>query len=346
MVYVIFGASGSGKTTLLEILNKEYSNISIHTKGTTRNRRQYDDEELEYYLSGLPNKYDYVYSQYGYEYGIEKAQIDSAIANKVNHFIICNDMVTVEKLRADFPSQIRVIFLYFNAPRETIMAIQKTRNISDDEIELRLTKYDTLQELFLTNSHFFDEIINNTYGQLPEKSLRKQIDRIIYNDSNDSTSLQDLVKIIKTQEQAEKKKNATYQKGLLFIVMSMQEDIPEIKTQLESTFITIKNAAEMSGFKPERVDETFGFNTINAKILNHIELSEIIVVDLTYERPNCYYELGYAHGKDKNVILTAKRGTKIHFDVTNYTVIFYDNMRQLDNELKRHFSEYKNMKNK
>ena len=100
MVYVIFGASGSGKTTLLEILNKEYSNISIHKKGTTRNRRQYDDEELEYYLNGLPTKYDYVYSQYGYEYGIEKAQINKAIIRSDNIWNSFQESATTQALWA------------------------------------------------------------------------------------------------------------------------------------------------------------------------------------------------------------------------------------------------------
>ena len=340
MVYIIFGGSGSGKTTLLEILNSEYSNVSIHVKGTTRERRQYDDEELEYYDDDLPTKYDYIYSQYGHDYGIEKLQISSALAKKINHFVICNDVKTVNRLKKDFPAQVRVIFLFFDAPKETIRAIQETKNISDDEIELRLNKYDALQKIFSENSNLFDEIINNTYGQPPNSSLRKQIDRIMYNDSNDTTALNKLVEYLKRQEEEEANKNAVCQKGLLFIIMSMQEDDQKLKSKLDSVFITIKNAAEISGFNPARVDETFGFNTINEKILKHIELSEIIIADLTFERPNCYYELGYAHAKNKNVILTAEKGTRIHFDVSNYKVIFYNSMMQLDDELKKHLKEY------
>jgi nucleoside 2-deoxyribosyltransferase len=75
--------------------------------------------------------------------------------------------------------------------------------------------------------------------------------------------------------------------------------------------------------------------TINAEILEHLASSRLIISDLTYERPNCYYEVGYAHGKNRKVILTAREDhdprrpgremvqPKIHFDLDSHRVSFW-----------------------
>ena len=86
--------------------------------------------------------------------------------------------------------------------------------------------------------------------------------------------------------------------------------------------------------RAERVDDNFSFQQIYLKVLNHIRLAEFIIADLTFERPNCYYEIGYAHALGKKVILTARRGTEIHFDISNFSVIWYNSMSELERKLK------------
>jgi hypothetical protein len=71
---------------------------------------------------------------------------------------------------------------------------------------------------------------------------------------------------------------------------------------------------------------------IDEIVLNHIDESEYLIVDLTDERPNVYYELGYAHGygkKFENIILIAKKGTPLHFDIRNMNTIFFKDHNQL-----------------
>lgn len=48
---------------------------------------------------------------------------------------------------------------------------------------------------------------------------------------------------------------------------------------------------------------TAGFHM--KKTLAAIKRSKFIIADLTYERPSCYYEIGYAHGLQKRVHLIA-----------------------------------------
>lgn len=89
---------------------------------------------------------------------------------------------------------------------------------------------------------------------------------------------------------------------------------------------------------PKRVDKHNQGRLLKSEVVGFIETSNIIVADLTNERPNCYLEVGYAMGLDKfrNLILTAredhnqdspnykKDGPKIHFDLSGYDILFWD----------------------
>jgi nucleoside 2-deoxyribosyltransferase len=59
---------------------------------------------------------------------------------------------------------------------------------------------------------------------------------------------------------------------------------------------------------PKRVDKHNEGRLLKSEIVRFIGLAEIIIADLTNERPNCYLEVGYAmgQGKFRNLILTAR----------------------------------------
>lgn len=97
------------------------------------------------------------------------------------------------------------------------------------------------------------------------------------------------------------------------------------------------------GLVPKRIDKHNEGKFLKGEIISYIENANIIVADLTNERPNCYLEVGYAMGLDKykNLILTAredhyfespnfiKGGPKIHFDLIGYDILFW-NPEKLD----------------
>jgi len=341
MIYIIFGASGSGKTTLLNIIKSNYDNIDIHVKAVTRNVRLYDDDEIVSMPLGIPtDKYDYIYSQYGYEYGIEKSQIEKSLLQKRPHFIICNDVETVEKIKNDFRGKVTVIFLCFDAPREVLEQIQKTRKISDDEIDVRLNKIQYLNQVFIEKPNLFDEVIKNNYGDSPDK-MHKQVDRIINGLQSKSYNIQEQLENLRKELVENKKEELAVEKGFLFIIMAMLDEEP-VLDDIHSTF---KRVCEFYKLRAERVDDDFGFQQINLKVLNHIKLAEFIIADLTFERPNCYYEIGYAHALNKKVILTAKKGTKIHFDISTFPAVLYSSMSELERRLKEIFEKVLSNKN-
>ena len=109
---------------------------------------------------------------------------------------------------------------------------------------------------------------------------------------------------------------------------SKEEGFDEVYTAIEDECLKV-------GLTAERVDREYGSGIILRKILNGIEEAEFIIVDLSLERPNVYYELGYAQGVgniESDILIIAKEGTKLHFDVSSMSVNFYkstENLRRI-----------------
>ncbi|MBZ5671223.1 MAG: hypothetical protein LAO04_16020 [Acidobacteriia bacterium] len=53
---------------------------------------------------------------------------------------------------------------------------------------------------------------------------------------------------------------------------------------------------------------------INVEIFERLHYSDLVIVDVTGQRPNCFIELGYALGLGIPVIVTAQQGTVLPFD--------------------------------
>lgn len=68
---------------------------------------------------------------------------------------------------------------------------------------------------------------------------------------------------------------------------------------------------------------------LNVEIFERLHFSSMAVVDLTSLRPNCLVELGYALGRGANVILTAREGTRLPFDIAAIPCHFW---RDTDDE--------------
>ena len=72
---------------------------------------------------------------------------------------------------------------------------------------------------------------------------------------------------------------------------------------------------------------------------NYFNLEKIPVADLSLERPNVYLEVGYAWGLKKPVILVAREGQRLHFDLSHHKCLFYKNISRLSEQLEKHVRE-------
>jgi hypothetical protein len=105
----------------------------------------------------------------------------------------------------------------------------------------------------------------------------------------------------------------------------------------KATYNTIVSACNALNLKARRVDESVGSGLIHLQIKDEIEKAEFCVFDLTDERPNVYYELGYAHGvgnEANDILLIAKQSTVLHFDVAPLRVNYYSSVADLGETVK------------
>ena len=88
------------------------------------------------------------------------------------------------------------------------------------------------------------------------------------------------------------------------------------------------------GFNVVRVDSIQDSGNISQQILNNIAESRLVLAELSGERPNCYYEAGFAHALGKELILCIREGDDIHFDLAGYRFIVWDTEAAFRRKLK------------
>jgi hypothetical protein len=91
------------------------------------------------------------------------------------------------------------------------------------------------------------------------------------------------------------------------------------------------------GCKPLRIDQEDDGGLLISQITNFLQMAPILVADLTFARPNCYFEIGFAMGlnKEKRMILCCRedhnadspnfaKSNKVHFDLQSYGIVWWD----------------------
>ena len=116
----------------------------------------------------------------------------------------------------------------------------------------------------------------------------------------------------------------------IFVIMKLGDE------QLDSVYEgVIKPLGREFGYNVIRVDEIQNSGNITEQILENISTSRLIIAELSGERPNCYYEAGFAHALGKELIFCIKDGHRIHFDLQSYRFITWRTEADLRRKLKQ-----------
>ncbi len=127
----------------------------------------------------------------------------------------------------------------------------------------------------------------------------------------------------------DKSDHGEFQRNLLFVGMPFSDTMDEI-------FRIMKLEASKINLNAIRVVKIAGSGFVLKKITQNIENAEFLIFDLTNERPNVYYEIGYAHGvgnEGDEILLIAKEGTTIHFDLGPLNIVYYKSAEDLQLKL-------------
>ena len=104
----------------------------------------------------------------------------------------------------------------------------------------------------------------------------------------------------------------------------------------------IAPVAKEVGFSAYRAADVYRPGLVLQDILAGLNESEVLIAEITPPNQNVFYELGYAHARNKPTILLAERNQRgdLPFDIRGYRVIFYDNTiggkKDVSENLRRH----------
>jgi len=115
---------------------------------------------------------------------------------------------------------------------------------------------------------------------------------------------------------------------LVFVIIAFDDD-------MEYAFKAIKTAGNSLGLNVVRVSDYEEDIKISEKIIELIQTANFIIADLSKDKPNVFFELGYARGLGKTIISTANTNHRINlpFDVQDWRCEFYSDSKQLEEDL-------------
>lgn len=114
----------------------------------------------------------------------------------------------------------------------------------------------------------------------------------------------------------------------VFIIMSFKREFRDV-------FASCKELCREFKFEAERTDESTSVERIVPRIENGIRKSAFVIADVSELSPNVFYEVGYAKALGKDVIVTAKKGTQLPFDVGDIPTIFWEIQEDLKEGLRK-----------
>jgi hypothetical protein len=117
----------------------------------------------------------------------------------------------------------------------------------------------------------------------------------------------------------------------VFVIMSFAET-----DDLEDYLAAVRSVCLEAGFEAVRTDSRPAATThqIVDALHSHIQTCGFVIADLTNIRPNVYYEVGYAMGLHKRLVLTSKKGTEVHFDLQGFNRIEWSGHENLRKQLR------------
>lgn len=232
----------------------------------------------------------------------------------------------------------------------TAKEIAKNSSLKESEVEISLRNLENLGGFYssasgsadtkgyssigLAGDNAYDSYLNFTslddlMQQIYSRPVIKSVPTSYFYSDSGSISISNSATTDYISYPAFEKDEKKIKHNTAFILMAMDSNNPE----LEDVYLAIKDVCSAYGINAYRANDIEHQDRITDLVLSEIKFCEFLIADLSHERPNVYYEIGYAHAFNKRPILYRKSGTKLHFDLSVHNVPEYKNITELRNLL-------------
>ena len=309
-LFLVDGASGTGKSDLLRwVADNNANDVGILTKGTTRSPRPYEEGDsgilldLEF-LSPADfdaRDYDYTYTYGGARYGLSRTDLTRELLIHENVFVIVRNISTISRIASDYQF-INVIPVFIYTDRTELTARLQASGSTPDIIEFRLKRSNIALRDYYGHPGVYDEtLINNSSRDVFHATIARLIEKY-----------RDLPSI---------------DPYLVSVMMSFNPSNKKLDDYYDAIDAAVRGVS--AGYGCKRVDKVPGSPRIAAEFRGLIASSRCAIVDLTENKQNVYYELGYIQAIGKTCVITAEAGTQPFFYPREHKIIFYSSAREL-----------------
>ncbi len=209
--------------------------------------------------------------------------------------------------------------------------LQEARSdLTEDDVQFIMSQVLPMSEqLVQSTAHAFNQGIQQTSAPIPASWALQNIERTKI--SAVATIRRNLIIEKGLQNIRRTSGNQKMDARLAFVIMSFRPDLNDLYD------LAISPALTTIGLKSFRVDREEFDGTINEAVLDRLRTCRIVIADLTDERPNCYFELGYAMALGKPCVVLARddhdprrplrnpNDPKVHFDIDSHKISFWKN---------------------
>ncbi|MBR3681061.1 MAG: hypothetical protein IKL79_03540 [Clostridia bacterium] len=308
---ILAGGSAAGKSYVLQNCDKIGESYVKIIKKTTRSPRENENtmqSDLTHDCTRddiLKCEYRYLYGEHAY--GIEKSSIDRVLNENKSPVVIVRRAQIIRNLIKDYSNAI-VIYCHSKLSKNELREKLKSLGHPDSEIEDRIDKIEEDYLEYVNNFDLFKGVATNTF----DDRFIEQIKQII---NKEPAIERDKISLMLDF-------NRKGGDGLARSLVNSLAAVPGRRFRQTAASVHL----EWNGEGEQ-------------KCIDAIKTSEILLFDLTNATSLDYYWLGRAKAERdvKDILVVAKKGTIIPFDIFDLKVYNYTETVEIFNEV---FSPY------
>jgi len=309
-LFLIDGASGTGKSDLLRwVADNNADDVGIVRKGTTRQPRSYEEGDSEILLdleflseaSFDGRHYDYTYAYGGGRYGLSRVALTRELLVRDNVFVIVRNIAMTSRIASDY-GFINVVPVFIYTDHSELTLRLQASGVDQDTIAFRLKRSEiALRDYYGHPGAYAETVINNSSRDVFHSTVARLIEKY-----RDSPSIDPY---------------------LVSVMMSFNPANKKLDDYYDAIDTAVRGVAD--DYRCKRVDKVPGSPRIAAEFRGLVASSRCAIVDLTENKQNVYYELGYIQASRKTCVITAEAGTQPFFYPREHKILFYSSAREL-----------------